>query len=84
MSSGGVGSVDDFSIAIRKLLARAQEIKLDGGVEPTLTTQDFGGDIEIMGKWGGLPSKNYAAIETACRNLFYHLLVRVLCEWAPA
>lgn len=77
MSSAGVSSVEECTSAIKELLAKAQEIKPDGGLEPALTTQDFDGGIEEIGKHNGASNKEYAAIETACRNIFYALLVRL-------
>lgn len=77
MSSAGVSSVDSSTIAIKGLLAKAQEVKPDGGVEPALTTQDFEGGVEEVGKQNVASNKDYAAIETACRNIFYALLVRL-------
>lgn len=77
MSSAGVSSVDNFTNAFRALLAKAQEIKPNGGVEPALTAQDFVGGVEEIGKQNGVSNKDYAAIETACRNIFYALLVRL-------
>ena len=80
MSSAGVSSVDDFTIRIRNLLAKAQEFKPDGGVDPALTTKELGGDIEEFGNRDAVSNKFYAAIETACRNIFYALLVRPFME----
>ncbi len=77
MSSAGVSSVDNFTIATKGLLAEAQEVNPDGGVEPALTTQDFRGGFEEIGKRNGASNRDYAAIETACRNIFYALLVRL-------
>ena len=76
MSSAGVSSVDGFTTRIRNLLAQAQEFKPDGGVDPALTIEELGGDIEEFGKRDAVSNKDYAAIETACRNIFYALLVR--------
>ena len=75
MSSTGVNSVDDFTKKIKNFLAKAQEIKPNGGVEPALTTQDLEGGIEEFSKQDTASNKDYAAIETACRNIFYALLV---------
>lgn len=77
MSSAGVSSVEGYTSAIRDLLDKAQEIKPDGGLEPALTTQEFEGGVEEIGKHNGASNKEYAAIETACRNIFYTLLVRL-------
>lgn len=77
MSSAGVSSVDDSTTAIKGLLTKAQEVKPDGGVEPALTTQDLKGGVEEIGNQNGAFNKDYAAIETACRNIFYALLVRL-------
>lgn len=78
MSSVGVSSVDCSTTAIRRLLAKAQELKPNGGVEPALTAPEFDGGIEEIGKQSGGSNKDYAAIETACRNIFYTLLVKAL------
>ena len=80
MSSAGVSSVDDFTTKIRHLLAKAQKIKPDGGVEPALTTQELGESIEEFGTRNTVSNKDYAAIETACRNIFYALLVSLSRE----
>lgn len=77
MSIAGVHSVDEFTTTIKGLLAKAQKIKPDGSVEPALTTLQFEGGIEEFGKQDGTLNKDYAAIETACRNIFYALLVRL-------
>lgn len=77
MPSASIRSVDDFTTSIRALLSKAQDNKPDGGVEPALTTQDFQGGIEDFGKQNGPLNKDYASIETACRNIFYALLVRL-------
>lgn len=77
MSSAGVKSVDHFTATIRSLLAKAHQIKPDGGVEPALTTRGLEGGIQDFRKSSAVFNKDYAAIETACRNLFYALLVRL-------
>ena len=77
MSGAGVSSVDNATTAIKGLLAKAQDVKPDGGVEPALTSLEFDGGIEEIGKQDGASNKDYAAIETACRNIFYALLVRL-------
>ena len=83
MSSVGVQSVDGYTRSIKKLLAKAREIKPDGGVEPVLTTLDFGEGLdEIRKRSQGLSNRNYAAIETACRNIFYDLLASTTIEEA--
>lgn len=80
MSSDGITSVDTYTIAIAKLLDRARIVKPNTHIEPTLNASDFGGIIEEIGTLsnGSFISNNqahYAAIETACRNIFYDLLV---------
>ena len=80
MSNAGVSSVNDFTTKIRNLLAKAHEFKPDGGVDPALTSKELGGDIEEFGKRDAVSNKDYAAIETACRNIFYALLVRPFME----
>ena len=78
MCSAGIESVNDFTASFKRLLASARDVKPNGGIEPALTTADFEGEIEAIGqKSQGAPNREYAAIETACRNIFYDLLVRL-------
>lgn len=77
MSSAGIDFVDAFTITIRKLLKRAGEFKPNGGIEPALTAQDLGEGIkEVEQHSPESRNRKYAAIETACRNKFYDLVVR--------
>lgn len=81
MSSDGIASVHTYSVAIENLLERARNVKVNPSIEPALNASDFAGDIEEFGKLsnGSFLANNqahYAAIETACRNIFYDLLVR--------
>ena len=83
MSSHGIASVDTYSTAIKNLLDRARDLKPTLGIEPALSASDFAGGIEEIGKLSDGPfiansQAHYAAIETACRNIFYDLLVRPL------
>ena len=83
MSSVTVQSVDDFSTSIKKLLAKARELKPQGDVEPTLTTSDFGEVLaEVKELSQNTPGRSYAAIETACRNIFYASLASTSIEEA--
>lgn len=78
MCSAGIESVNDFTASFKRLLANARGVKPNGGIEPALTTADFKGEIKAIGqKSQGGPNREYAAIETACRNIFYNLLVRL-------
>ncbi|KAL8871270.1 MAG: hypothetical protein Q9174_002863 [Haloplaca sp. 1 TL-2023] len=79
MANVGLGSVDALTVALEDLLKKAEEIKPDGGIEPALTSTSFNGDVEAITKRaeGGIltnPQDHYAALETACRNIFYQLL----------
>lgn len=81
MSSDGIASVDAYSRAIEKLLNRACQIKPQNGSEPALIATDFGGifeEVEELSQKSFITNSqaHYAAIETACRNIFYDLLVR--------
>ncbi|KAL8738832.1 MAG: hypothetical protein Q9181_000436 [Wetmoreana brouardii] len=79
MASAGISSVDTLTASLTELLKRAQEIKPDGGIKPALSSASFNGDVEAITKRaeGGItvnPQDYYAALETACRNIFYELL----------
>ena len=81
MSGDGIASVQTYSVAIKNLLDKAREVKVSPGIEPALNASDFAGDIEEIGKLSNgsflaNSQAHYAAIETACRNIFYDLLVR--------
>ncbi|KAL8723725.1 MAG: hypothetical protein Q9225_000020 [Loekoesia sp. 1 TL-2023] len=85
MSSAGIGSVDGFTESLRGLLERSRKIKPTGGIEPALTSASFDGDLEIIsGRGEGGVTANaqdhYAALETACRNIFYDLLASTSIE----
>ena len=76
MSSAGVVAVESYQISLRELLRRGTAAKSDGSTEPILSADDLGGGIEEIGELSRRSgSKSYAAIETACRNIFYDLLV---------
>ena len=78
MCSAPLESVNDFTASFKKLLASARGVKPNGGIEPALTTADLKGEIKAIGqKSQRAPNREYAAIETACRNIFYNLLVRL-------
>ncbi|KAL8661937.1 MAG: hypothetical protein Q9202_005138 [Teloschistes flavicans] len=79
MANLRIASVDRLTTSLRELLARAKGIKPDGGIEPALTATSLGGDVETLKKQaeGGVtvnPQDHYAALETACRTIFYELL----------
>ncbi|KAL8702097.1 MAG: hypothetical protein Q9224_000181, partial [Gallowayella concinna] len=84
MSSVGIASVDILTTSLKKLLERSNELKPKGGIEPALTATSFNGDVETITQRaeGGLAANaqdHYAALETACRNIFYdHLIWNLL------
>ncbi|KAL8904332.1 MAG: hypothetical protein Q9207_003343 [Kuettlingeria erythrocarpa] len=85
MSSAGISSVDTFAESLTELLERARTIKPDGAIEPPLTSASFSGDVENIAKRAELSSiattqEHYAALETACRNIFYNLLASTSIE----
>lgn len=72
--------MDTYAAAIVELLDRARVVKPNTHIEPALTASDFGGGIEEIGQLSNdsfvaNSQAHYAAIETACRNIFYDLLV---------
>ena len=79
MSSEGVTSVEHYAAGLKKLLFTAHGIKPQGGIEPPLSEKDFdGGIIKLVDGFrhgeSTISHSHYAAIETACRNLFYEIL----------
>ncbi|KAL8843016.1 MAG: hypothetical protein Q9176_002319 [Flavoplaca citrina] len=85
MSSAGISSVDALTASLRELLERSNKLKPDGGIEPALTSTSFNGNVEtiIRGAEGGITANaqdHYAALETACRNIFYDLLASTSIE----
>lgn len=89
MSSIGLASVDTYAEVLKKLLARAKNVKPTASIEPALVASDFGDTVGNIGKQsdGASVAKSqahYAAIETACRNIFYDLLVRSFAHASDA
>lgn len=76
MSSLGVASVETYTSLLEDLLRTAQVFRPGDSVDPVLRIEDFDGGIEKIGAVSPTAGhKSYAAIETACRNTFYSLLV---------
>lgn len=81
MVSSDVASVKIYKDALEDLVLQAHAAKPGGGIEPALASSDFNGAVESLGRKPGSdfltrPKSHYAAIETACRDIFYKLLVR--------
>lgn len=79
MSSHDIASVDVCSVAIKKMLNKACNTNVDLSIEPALSSSDLS-KYEGIGKLSGGSftagsQAHFAAIETACRNIFYGLLV---------
>ena len=82
MSITDIIPVDEYTVAIKGALAKARETKPLGEIDPALTSQDLEECIQniFSASRKGLSTSgeartNYAAIETACRDIFYNLLV---------
>lgn len=81
MPSAGLPSVGAYSDVIDRWLAKVDNVKQHAGIEPALIAADFLDEIEEIGKIrhesnGSTQQAQYAAIETALRDIFYELLVR--------
>ena len=79
MSSEGVSSVEHFVAGLRELLFSAHGLKPQGDVEPPLTEHDLQDNVLKIFRHNSVDGSTedhsqYAAIETACRNVFYELL----------
>lgn len=85
MSGHGIVSVDACSVAIKKMLDKARNTEVNLSIEPALSSSDLSTYIEEIGKLSGGSftagsQAHFAAIETACRNIFYGLLVISLLD----
>ena len=76
MSTSKPSSLEPFTTRLQDLLRRGEDIKPSGSIEPILNLDDLKDGIESIGLLAqGSGNKNYAAIETAVRSIFYNLLV---------
>ena len=76
-----LSSVDTFTQILKDLLRKAGHIRFEGEIVQPLEKQHFGNRIDHIGKAAGnglVPTlqAQYAAIETASRNILYDLIVR--------
>ena len=82
MSLGSIGPVDEYSESIQAALAEARVAKPLGTIDPAPSSQDIHRIVFKIRSVGTRENKalhdarkDYAAIETACRDIFYKLLV---------
>ena len=76
-----LSSVDTFSQTLKDLLRQARQLRSEGEIVQPLEKQHFGDRIDRIGKAAGTGlgptlQAQYAAIETASRNILYDLIVR--------
>ena len=81
-SSNGVAPVEIYDRALRYLLGIARRIKPEGGIEPALSSGDFGESIDsfrdaAVSDAAATVDIKSAAIEIAIRRVFYEILVSV-------
>ena len=82
MSKSQVDAVDTYTAAVHNLMRAARLAKPAQTIEPPLTYADLSVEIKevLLGSDNDAPTigqAQYAAIETAFRNVFYHLIVRL-------
>ena len=80
MAPAVISSVDSFTEALRNLLLEASKAKSNGHPTRSLDKSHFGDRIDRIGEASGkriVPTlqAQYAAIETASRNILYDLIV---------
>ena len=76
MSSQEVTSVSAYTRILKDLLHKGRSKKPTGAIDPILRLEDLGSNAsDIRSQLQAKGNKSYAAIETACRNIFYDLLV---------
>ena len=76
-----LSSVDAFTQILKDLLRKAGQVRSEGEIVQPLEKQHFGDRIDYIGEAAGpglVPTlqAQYAAIETASRNILYDLIVR--------
>lgn len=76
-----LSSVDTFTQILKDLLRKARQVRSKGEIVQPLEKQHFGDRIDHVGEAAGtglVPTlqAQYAAIETASRNILYDLIVR--------
>lgn len=81
MAPAMISSVDKFTEILRELLSLANEARSKGNKSQPLDKQHFGTLIDHVGgspgsKFVPTPQAQYAAIETASRNILYDLIVQ--------
>ena len=80
MAPAVISSVDTFTEALRGLLLKASGVEHNGQITRPLDKGHFGDRINRIGETSGqrvVPTlqAQYAAIETASRNILYDLIV---------
>ena len=76
MSTREVVRVNEFTTTLHTLLEEAKDLKPVGDIDPALSAQDLEGGIgrlSILAANSG--NQAFAIIETACRDIFYKILV---------
>ncbi|PGH11436.1 hypothetical protein AJ80_07115 [Polytolypa hystricis UAMH7299] len=81
MAADDIRAVKTYRSLVQDLLAKATELKTDGGIEPPLSEADLGDALQLIEQRRELVMKeqsqqaHYAVVETAFREKFYDLLV---------
>ena len=76
MTDYGVSSVDSYTSLLHELLNKGRQIKPAALIDPALRVEDLKQEIDDLATCSKrVGNKNYAAIETAVRNIFYTFLV---------
>jgi hypothetical protein len=85
MANLGVSGVDEFTVLLLALLSRAEQVKRLNAVEPSLNRSDLRDlfqQVEEVFYPLGLTTEQrkriHAVIETAVREVFNSILVRIL------
>lgn len=83
MTGENIQSVQSYRTLVRELLEKAAESRKDSDIETPLTETDLGETLSQVQKiqeevaGGQNQQAQYAAVETAFRERFYDLLVRL-------
>ena len=79
MSIQAVAHVNEYTESLRALLLSSRSLKPIGQIDPVIKPQDLEDGIRQVSDLADVSGyQSFAAIETACRDIFYKTLVSAM------